>query len=207
MALPILRFTFASPHGDPSMQREIISAAIELVQWGDSRGLAAVSIDEHHVTGHGWSCNPIMAASMFLVRTTNIVASVDCALGPLWNPLRLAEDIAVVDAASGGRLHTTVGLGYRPVEYEAIGADFSQRAALTDRLIQRMLTAWSGKPIVEGNPDSCIGAGTWTKPHPPLYIGGGVRASARRAARFGLGLSGPARKFVGGQVEAVGSPR
>ena len=110
MTLSIMRFTFASPRGNPAMQRELLSAAIELAQWGDSRGLAAVSIDEHHVTGHGWSCNPIMAASMFLVRTSNLYASVDCALGPLWNPLRLAEDIAFVDAMSGGRLHTTVGL-------------------------------------------------------------------------------------------------
>jgi alkanesulfonate monooxygenase SsuD/methylene tetrahydromethanopterin reductase-like flavin-dependent oxidoreductase (luciferase family) len=191
MALPVLRFNFASPHGEPAKFGELLSAAIELTQWGETRGVPAVSVDEHHVTGHGWSCNPIMAASMFLVRTTNTVVSVDCALGPLWNPLRLAEDIAVVDAASGGRLHTTVGLGYRPVEYEAIGADFSQRAALMDRLIQTMLRAWSGKPVVDGDPNSCIGTGTWTKPHPPLYIGGGVRATARRAARFGLGLSLP----------------
>ncbi|MGO9224566.1 LLM class flavin-dependent oxidoreductase [Mycobacterium sp.] len=191
MTLSIMRFTFASPRGNPAMQRELLSAAIELAQWGDSRGLAAVSIDEHHVTGHGWSCNPIMAASMFLVRTSNLYASVDCALGPLWNPLRLAEDIAFVDAMSGGRLHTTVGLGYRRVEYEAVGTSFSQRGALMDRLIETVLRAWSGKPMVDGDPDSCIGAGTWSRPHPPLYVGGGVRASARRAARFGLGLSLP----------------
>jgi len=191
MTLSIMRFTFASPRGNPAMQREMLSAAIELAQWGDSRGLAAVSIDEHHVTGHGWSCNPIMAASMFLVRTSNLYASVDCALGPLWNPLRLAEDIAFVDAMSGGRLHTTVGLGYRRVEYEAVGTNFSQRGALMDRLIETVLRAWSGQPMVDGDPDSCIGSGTWSRPHPPLYVGGGVRASARRAARFGLGLSLP----------------
>ena len=62
--------------------------------------------------GTGWSCNPIMAASMFLARTSTLIASVDCALGPLWNPVRLAEDIALVDNMSRGRLHTTVGLGY-----------------------------------------------------------------------------------------------
>jgi alkanesulfonate monooxygenase SsuD/methylene tetrahydromethanopterin reductase-like flavin-dependent oxidoreductase (luciferase family) len=150
-----------------------------------------VSIDEHHVTGHGWSSNPVMAASIFLACTTNVYASVDCALGPLWNPIRLAEDIAFVDAMSGGRLITTVGLGYRPVEYQALGADFSRRGALIDRLLEMILKAWSGKPVVDGDPDSRIGAGTWSKPHPPLFVGGGVRATARRAARFGLGLSLP----------------
>lgn len=182
MALPVLRFNFASPHGDPSTQRELINAAIELAEWGDTRGIAAVSVDEHHATGHGWSCNPVMAASMFLTRTQNIYLSADCALGPLWNPIRLAEDIAFVDAMSGGRLLTTVGLGYRPVEYDTLGVDFTQRGILMDRLLDTMLQAWADKDSV---------GRTWTRPHPPLFVGGGVRATARRAARFKLGLSLP----------------
>ncbi len=176
MLLTVLRFNFASPQGEPRRQGKLISAALELAQWGESRGIPMVSVDEHHATGQGWSCNPIMAAAMFLARTERLIASVDCALGPLWNPLRLAEDIALVDNMSRGRLHTTVGLGYRTVEYEALGVDFSQRGKLMDALVERMLSVWSG-------------AGTWTRPHPPLYIGGGARATARRAARFGLPLS------------------
>lgn len=109
--LTVLRFNFASPHGDPRTQSTLLSAALELAQWGESHGITSVSVDEHHATGHGWSCNPIMAAAMFLARTSTMIASVDCALGPLWNPVRLAEDIALVDNMSRGRLHTTVGLG------------------------------------------------------------------------------------------------
>jgi alkanesulfonate monooxygenase SsuD/methylene tetrahydromethanopterin reductase-like flavin-dependent oxidoreductase (luciferase family) len=62
------------------------------------RGFAAVSVDEHHVTGHGSSSNPVMAAAMFLQNTTNLIVSIDCALGPQWNPLRLAEDMRFVDS-------------------------------------------------------------------------------------------------------------
>ncbi|MCV7198789.1 LLM class flavin-dependent oxidoreductase [Mycobacterium angelicum] len=184
MVLTVLRFNFASPQGNPRTQGELIRAALELVQWGESRGIATVSVDEHHASGHGWSCNPIMAASMFLARTSRLIASVDCALGPLWNPVRLAEDIALVDNMSRGRLHTTIGLGYRTVEYDSLGADFSRRGPLMDALIERMLSIWSG-----ADPDAGICTGTWTRPHPPLYVGGGVRATARRAARFGLPLS------------------
>jgi alkanesulfonate monooxygenase SsuD/methylene tetrahydromethanopterin reductase-like flavin-dependent oxidoreductase (luciferase family) len=135
-----------------------------------------VSVDEHHATGHGWSCNPILAAGMFLARTSTVIASVDCALGPLWNPVRLAEDIALVDNMSRGRLHTTVGLGYRTVEYDTLGVGFSQRGQLMDSVVERMLAVWSD-------------TGSYTRPHPPLYIGGGARVTARRAARFGLPLS------------------
>ena len=176
MVLPVLRFNFASPQGRPRAQSELLRAALELAQWGESRGITTVSVDEHHATGQGWSCNPIMAAAMFLARTSKVIASVDCALGPLWNPVRLAEDIALVDNMSRGRLHTTVGLGYRTIEYDALGADFSQRGTLMDALIERMLSVWSD-------------IGSWTPPHPPLYIGGGSLATARRAARFRLPLS------------------
>ena len=176
MLLPVLRFNFASPNGDPRTQGELLRAALELAQWGESRGITTISVDEHHATGHGWSCNPIMAAGMFLAQTSTLIASVDCALGPLWNPVRLAEDIALVDNMSRGRLHTTIGLGYRAGEYEALGVDFSQRGELMDSLIERMLSLWSD-------------TGSWTRPHPPLYVGGGARVSARRAARFRLPLS------------------
>jgi alkanesulfonate monooxygenase SsuD/methylene tetrahydromethanopterin reductase-like flavin-dependent oxidoreductase (luciferase family) len=172
----VLRFNFASPQGNPRKQSELLRAAIELAQWGEARGITTVSVDEHHATGHGWSCNPIMAAGMFLAGTSKLIASVDCALGPLWNPVRLAEDIALVDNMSRGRLHTTVGLGYRVSEYDALGVDFSQRGKLMDDLIERMLSVWSD-------------TGSWTRPHPPLYVGGGARVTARRAARFRLPLS------------------
>lgn len=191
MVLPVLRFNFASPQGHPDIQGELLNAGIELAQWADTRGVAAVSIDEHHVTGHGWSCNPIMIAGMFLARTSRIIASVDCVLGPLWNPLRLAEDIAVVDAMSGGRLHTTIGLGYRVVEYDSLGVDFARRGELMDDLLDTMLNAWAGRSTLAGDPDARIGSGTRTKPHPPIYVGGGVRATARRAVRFKLPLSLP----------------
>ena len=176
MLLTVLRFNFASPQGEPRMQSELLRAALELAQWGETRGITTISVDEHHATWHGWSCNSIMAASMFLARTSTLIASVDCALGPLWNPVRLAEDIALVDNMSRGRLHTTIGLGYRASEYDALGVDLSQRGKLMDDLIERMLSVWSD-------------AGSWTRPHPPLYVGGGARVTARRAARFHLPLS------------------
>lgn len=182
MILTVLRFNFGSPQGNPRKQSELLNAAMELVEFGESRGITTVSVDEHHATGHGWSCNPIMAASMFLARTSTMIASVDCALGPLWHPVRLAEDIALVDNMSRGRLHTTVGLGYRTVEFDSLGVDFTRRGKLMDALVERMLAVWSG-----GEDGICTG--TWTRPHPPLYVGGGSRATARRAARFGLPLS------------------
>jgi alkanesulfonate monooxygenase SsuD/methylene tetrahydromethanopterin reductase-like flavin-dependent oxidoreductase (luciferase family) len=180
MTVSILRFTFAAPHDDPSARRDRIRAALQLSQWGEARGLTGISVDEHHATGHGWSCNPILAASFFLTGTERLIASADCALGPLWDPVRLAEDIALVDTMSGGRLIVTIGLGYRPTEYEMFGKAFEHRGRLMDQLIETVLTLWSG-----------MTPGPLTRPHPPIFVGGSVRATAERAAKYKLPLSLP----------------
>lgn len=131
-----------------------------------------MSVDEHHATGHGWSSNPILAAGMFLARTSTLIASVDCALGPLWNPVRLAEDIALVDNMSRGRLFTTVGLGYREIEYHSLGVDFNERGRLMDELLTKMLSTWAD-------------TGSRTSRIRPCSSGAGY--APRRVARLGSG--------------------
>jgi alkanesulfonate monooxygenase SsuD/methylene tetrahydromethanopterin reductase-like flavin-dependent oxidoreductase (luciferase family) len=180
--MSILRFNFAAPQENPADRRDRIHAALELSSWSEPRGVSAVSIDEHHASGHGWSCNPILTAALFLARTSQLIASVDCALGPLWHPVRLAEDLALVDTIGGGRLIVTIGLGYRPVEYELFGIPFEQRGQLMDELLETMTTLWSSSTFTPG---------PLTRPHPTVFVGGSVRATAERAARFGLPLNLP----------------
>lgn len=182
MTLSILRFNFAAPNDVPAQRRDRIQAALEFSAWSETRGVYAISVDEHHESNHGWSCNPILTAAVFLARTGKLVASVDCALGPLWHPVRLAEDIALVDTMSGGRLIVTIGLGYRPVEYHLFGTPFEQRGQLMDEMLQALTSLWSSSTFTPG---------PLTRPHPPVFVGGSVRASARRAAMHGLPLTIP----------------
>lgn len=188
MAMTVLRFNFAAPQDDPATRRDRIQAALELSTWLETRGVDAISVDEHHQSGHGWSCNPILTAAVFLARTTRLIASVDCALGPLWHPVRLAEDISLVDTISGGRLIVTVGLGYRPVEYELFGTPFEHRGQLMDELLTTMMSLWSSSN------ESALTPGPFTRPHPMVFVGGSVRATAERAARFGLPLNLPSHR-------------
>ena len=122
-----------------------------------------------------------MAASMFLARTSTMIASVDCALGPLWNPVRLAEDIALVDNMSRGRLHTTVGLGYRTVEYRLNRSGF-QSARQADGRTWSSECCQSGPAVIPMRESAPVpGPGRIHR----CIVGGGSRATARRAARFG----------------------
>lgn len=180
--LSILRFNFAAPQENPAERRDRIQAALELTSWAETRGVNAVSFDEHHASGHGWSCNPILTAAAFLVRTDRVMVSIDCTLGPLWHPVRLAEDIALADTMGGGRLIVTIGLGYRPVEYDLFGTSFDERGRLMDELLQTLTSLWSSETFTPR---------PLTRPHPMIFVGGGVRATARRAAAYGLPLNLP----------------
>jgi len=191
VAVSVLRFTFARPDPDARAQSKVLQAALEMAKWGDTRGIGVVTLDEHHVTDYGWSCNPILEGGCMLAATSNLFVTVMCALGPLWNPIRLAEDIALVDQMSGGRLIVTLGLGYRPVEYAALGVDFSQRGPLMDELLETLLAAWSGEPFDYHGTTIRVTPTPLTKPHPMISVGGGVKATARRAVRFRLPLNIP----------------
>ncbi len=185
-----IRFTFARPDPDPMEQSNAIQAALEMVRWADAKGVSCVRIDEHHATDFGWSANPIMEGGCFLAATSHIEVSVPI-LAPLWNPIRLAEDIAWVDQLSRGRLSVTVALGYRPLEYLALGVDFHRRGELADELLETVLKAWSGERFERNGAEIRVTPVPFTKPHPPLAVGGAAKATARRAVRFRLPLDIP----------------
>jgi alkanesulfonate monooxygenase SsuD/methylene tetrahydromethanopterin reductase-like flavin-dependent oxidoreductase (luciferase family) len=127
----------------------------------------------------------VMAGLVF-GRTKKIMATINALLVPLHDPIRIAEDIAVLDLSSGGRLIVTGGIGYRPSEYVAHGKDWSKRGALQDEAIDAMLKAWTGEPFEYRGETVQVTPRPFTQPHPVLMLGGSSKAAARRAARFGL---------------------
>jgi len=119
-------------------------------------------------------------------RTKRIRVGLSALLAPLYDPLKLAEDLVVLDVASQGRVATTLGLGYRPEEYAMFGRDFARRGALLDECVETLLTAWRGEPFAYRGRTVRVTPRPFTQPHPTILIGGQSKAAARRAARFGL---------------------
>ncbi|CAM5642831.1 Luciferase OS=Streptomyces aurantiogriseus OX=66870 GN=GCM10010251_35050 PE=4 SV=1 [Streptomyces aurantiogriseus] len=118
--------------------------------------------------------------------TRRLAVTVSAAIGPLHDPLRLAEDIAVLDLLSGGRLVTVAGIGYRPEEYARAGVDWKQRGRLQDELLETVLKAWTGEEFEYRGRTVRVTPRPQSDPHPLLLVGGSSRAAARRAARLGL---------------------
>jgi alkanesulfonate monooxygenase SsuD/methylene tetrahydromethanopterin reductase-like flavin-dependent oxidoreductase (luciferase family) len=104
----------------------------------------------------------------------------------LHDPLRLAEDIVVLDLVSGGRVMVVAGLGYREEEFDMFGVDRSRRGKLLDEALGVMLQAWTGEPFEYRGRTVRVTPAPLSRPHPFVLVGGSTEAAAHRAARFGL---------------------
>lgn len=180
----MMRFDMRAPGKSADERAALYRAALDMAAWADTRGCASIAISEHHASDDGYLPSPFpMAAAVAAVTTTTPIV-VAAALLPLYEPVRLAEDLIVLDHLSRGRTMVVLGLGYRPVEYELHGVDYERRGRIADEKFSALLDALRG-----------AGAGTTTPPlTPPPFSangpmvawGGGTKAAARRAGRNGV---------------------
>ncbi|MFJ9668584.1 LLM class flavin-dependent oxidoreductase [Streptomyces sp. NPDC101219] len=186
MPVTVVRFNLVAPGASPAELGARYRAALEMAAYADDRGITTVQTEEHHGAVDNWLPSPFVFAGAVLGATRRIAVTVSAMIGPLHDPLRLAEEIAVLDLIGGGRLVTVAGIGYRPEEYELFGVDFARRGALQDELLETLLKAWTGEEFTHRGRTVRITPRPSTEPHPPLLVGGSSRAAARRAARLGL---------------------
>ncbi len=186
MAMCTARFNLIQPGLEPNEMSQRYQAMLDMVSVFDEAGFAMVTLEEHHGADNGWSPTPLLNAGLIFGRTKKIGVTISALLVPLHDPLRIAEDIAVLDLASGGRLITIAGLGYRPEEYANHRKDWSNRGKLFDETIDAMLKAWTGEPFEYHGATVKVTPRPLTQPHPMLLLGGTSKVAARRAARFGL---------------------
>ena len=175
--MSLLYFNFIRPDEEPADRARAYQAALEMAAYADEHGFAQVVLSEHHGTEVGWLPAPLAMAGMVLARTENLGVSISALILPLHDAKRVAEDMAVLDLASGGRLVVIAALGYRPEEYAMFGRDWDKRGQLMDESLQTLLDMWKTEP----RPVS--------QPHPTLLVGGSSKPAVRRAARLGLPFS------------------
>jgi len=113
MPYSVVRFNCIQPGLEPTEMAARYQAFVDMAGYADEHGLQAISLEEHHGAANGWSPSPLVMAGLVFGRTKTIMASVNALLLPLHDPIRIAEDIAVLDLASGGRIVIVGGIGYR----------------------------------------------------------------------------------------------
>jgi alkanesulfonate monooxygenase SsuD/methylene tetrahydromethanopterin reductase-like flavin-dependent oxidoreductase (luciferase family) len=167
---------------------DLYAAACEMVSFADRSGIDRVWIAEHHGAEDNYIPSPFVLGGAFAALTKAIRITLNAVILPLHNPVEVAEQVGVLDQISQGRLEVVFAAGYVKSEFARFGVSLGDRARLLDDGIALILRALSGERF-EAN-----GRDVFVRPLPiqPLedifYTGGGVEASARRAARFNLGF-------------------
>lgn len=183
-----LRFDMRAPSFGPHAV-DLYGAAIEMAAWADQRGALAVGVCEHHASPDGYLPSPFVLAAAIAARTERIPIRVVALLAPLHDPVKMAEDMAVLDLVSRGRVGYVVGLGYRQEEYDLFGVAKAERGARLDAAVAVMQAAFRGEPIPGRDPSLRVTPAPFTPGGPDISLGGGTPAAARRAARLGLGMT------------------
>jgi alkanesulfonate monooxygenase SsuD/methylene tetrahydromethanopterin reductase-like flavin-dependent oxidoreductase (luciferase family) len=182
-----MRFDMRAPTtGAPA--RELYAAALEMAAWAESRGCMSAVVCEHHASGDGYLPAPTVLAGAMAARTTTLPITVAALVLPLYDPVRLAEEMVVVDAISGGRVSYVAAVGYRPEEYEHLGVDYHRRGRIADEKLGVLLRAKTGEPFEHGGRRIHVTPAPVTPGGPLVFWGGGSAAAARRAGRFGMGF-------------------
>ena len=184
----ILRFDFRRASTSPASMSELYGAALDMAEWGESNNAMMAMFSEHHASPDDYLPSPLLLASAAAARTTSLSINVGALLLLMYDPIKLAEEMVVLDRLSGGRVNYTIGLGYRDEEYAMFGVEPSTRGAVIEERIGVLRQAfageqfeWAGRPIdVRPRPHTDGG--------PTLMYGGGSLAAARRAARLGMML-------------------
>src|SRR6478735_396963 len=185
----MLRYDLRAPSiGAPAA--ELYQAALDIASWSESRGCISALLCEHHASPDGYLPAPLILASAMAARTTTLPIMIAVIQLPLYDPVKLAEEMAVLDQLSGGRVSYTGGVGYLPHEYEMYGVDFHRRGKVADEKLEVLLRAKTGEAFEYEGRAIHVTPAPLTPGGPMVMWGGGSVAAARRAGRNGLGFFG-----------------
>jgi alkanesulfonate monooxygenase SsuD/methylene tetrahydromethanopterin reductase-like flavin-dependent oxidoreductase (luciferase family) len=184
-----MRFDMRAPQPGASIT-DLYGTAIEMAQWAEQNGGMAIVLSEHHSSPDGYLPSPMILAAAIAARTSTIPISISALLLNFADPIRVAEDMAVLDIVSGGRVSYIIGLGYRAEEYAMFGVDLAQRGAVMERKLGALRRALRGEQFEYEGRTVHVTPSPVTPGGPFIAYGGHSLAAARRAGRHGLSFFG-----------------
>ncbi|MBK8309156.1 MAG: LLM class flavin-dependent oxidoreductase [Gammaproteobacteria bacterium] len=162
--------------------------ALDMAEWADAHGFSECMVSEHHGEEDGYLPSPLVMAAAIAARTRRMRIRISALILPLHDPLRIAEDVAVLDRLSGGRIELVCVAGFRPGEFAQFDKPFAARIKLLEHGIATLKQAWSGEPFTYRGAQGSNHSPPAPAPHPPLLLGGSSPQAARRAARIADGF-------------------
>ncbi|HEX7266770.1 MAG TPA: LLM class flavin-dependent oxidoreductase, partial [Streptosporangiaceae bacterium] len=178
--------------GDPRSDQDLYQQALALAEDADAFGLDSVWVSEHHFVDDAYLPSLLPMCAAIAARTRRVRVGTALLLAPLHDPVRLAEDAAVVDLISGGRLVLGLGLGWRAEEFDGLGIPLASRVPRLLAAVEVLRQAWSGDLVRGGRgaryPDIPVRPLPAQPGGPPLWVGGLTEPAIRRAGRVADGF-------------------
>jgi alkanesulfonate monooxygenase SsuD/methylene tetrahydromethanopterin reductase-like flavin-dependent oxidoreductase (luciferase family) len=183
----ILRLDLRSPSfagENPQLYR----TGLDLAAQADALGFDHCMLSEHHGAADGYLPAPLVYGAAVAAVTRRMRLRVSALILPLHDPLRIAEDAAVLDRIAEGRLDLVLVAGFLPQEFAMFGRNHAARGRLLEDGIALLRQAWRGEPFACRGTTVQITPRPWQPGGPPLLLGGATALAARRAARCGDGF-------------------
>jgi alkanesulfonate monooxygenase SsuD/methylene tetrahydromethanopterin reductase-like flavin-dependent oxidoreductase (luciferase family) len=188
---------------------ELYTAAIDMCSWAETRGAVIAVLSEHHGADDGHLPAPHILAAAIAARTRQLAILLAAVPITFWDPVRLAEEMTVLDIISKGRVSYAFGIGHRVEEYEHFGLEMHQRGKLADDSLGLLRRLLKGDPVDHGGRRIRVTPAPATPGGPYMLVAGGSKAAARRAAKYGLGFISQTatpglREFYESECRAMG---
>ena len=181
----------SSPGSVSDAYAQIIAHAVE----AERIGLDSIWLSEHHFADDGYLPSLLPVAAAILARTKRLVVGTAVLLAPFQHPIRLAEDVAVLDQLYPGRLVLGLGAGWRKREFSAFGFPIALRAAAVEDTVAILRAAWTGERFSYAGryhqvDEVRVRPVPVTPGGPPIWLGGTGPRALERAGRLGDGYVG-----------------
>jgi len=168
----------------------LIEEIIEQAKMCESVGFDGFFFTEHHQQEDGYLPAPVLMAGLVGMQTTTLNVGTCVLLMPLYHPIRLAEDIAVVDLATKGRfIAAAAGIAYQPADFAAFGVPQRQRVRRTEEGVDILRKAWTGEPFSYDSKyhtieDVRVTPTPYQSGGPPIWLAGWSPPGLTRAGRM-----------------------
>jgi luciferase family oxidoreductase group 1 len=156
-------------------EHQIAREQLDCMRAAEDMGFDSIWAPEHHSTEYGFSASPMLTLAAAASVTKRIRLGSGVLVLPFNDPIRVAEEGAMVDLMSDGRLDLGVGRGFQPIEYQSFAVDQSRSRAIFDEALQAIVRAWTEEPMsFKGDhfdiPEQSVRPKPLQKPHPPIWI-------------------------------------
>ncbi len=166
---------------NPEMRdwKGLFEEGIEQLQYSEEMGFEFCLVAEHHFSNYGMSPAPLMQALYIAERTKALKIATAVIVLPIWNPLRLAEEVAVLDNLTNGRFICGVGRGYQPHELSRFDVTVEGSRQRFNETLEVLYKAWTeydsftydGQEVKITN-ETTVWPKPLQKPHPPMWVAG-----------------------------------